>query len=211
MGVSNYTLSALKVFPPTSLIDGNLEFMEMMRYDTKQFRADSVIEKDDLLEIIKNKKSKVPQDIKKQFFEFLKKLDTSLFLKDSEDDVSEVNWKRIDNFCNLMRYSERSNERKIRWELYHQYVRGNQTISIKDVESNLKSFKIKNIEKLVQKILRDESKSGLNTNFDGKKITINHYVGDKIVSHYFVDALEEPSRRSRGELEESIIELIDEG
>ena len=211
MGVSNYALSALKVFPPTSLIDGNLEFMEMMRYDTKQFRADSVIEKDDLLEIIKNKKSKVPQDIKKQFFEFLKKLDTSLFLKDSEDDVSEVNWKRIDNFCNLMRYSERSNERKIRWELYHQYVRGNQTISIKDVESNLKSFKIKNIEKLVQKILRDESKSGLNTNFDGKKITINHYVGDKIVSHYFVDALEEPSRRSRGELEESILELIDEG
>ena len=211
MGVSNYTLMALKVFPPISLIDGNLEFMEMMRYDTKQFRSDPIIEKNDLLEIIKNKKSKIPRDIKRQFFEFLEKLDTALFLKDSDDDVSEINWKRIDNFCKLMRYSERSNERKIRWELYQQYVQGNQTIQLKDIKSNLESFKIKNIEKLVQKILRDESKSGLDTDFDGKKITINHYIGEKIVSHYFVDALEEPSRRSRGELEESILELIDEG
>lgn len=211
MGVSNHTLSALKIFPPTSLIDGNLEFMEMMRYDTKQFRADPVIEKDDLFEILKNKKGNISQGIKKNFVEFLKKMDAALFLKESGNDISEVNWKRIDNFCNLMRYAERSNERKIRWELYHQYISGKQTIDIKDVASNLKLFKIKNIEVQIQKIIRDESKSGLNTDFDGKKITINHYAGDKIVSHYFVDALEEPSRRSRGELEESILELLDEG
>lgn len=211
MGVSNYTLTALKVFSPNSLVNGDLEFMEMMRYDTKQFRAFPIVEKDDLLEIFKKKKGKISRDVKKQFSEFTKKLDASLFLKNSEDELSEVNWIRIDEFCTLMRFSERSNERKIRWELYQQYVKGNQTIHIKNVESNLKSFKIKNIEKLVSKILKNESKSGLNASFDGKKIVINHYVGDKIVSHYFADALEEPSRRSRGELEESILELIDEG
>jgi len=211
MGVSNYTITALKVFQPYSLIDGNLEFMEMMKYDTKQFRADSVIEKEDLIEIIKHKKNKIPKDIKKQFLEFLKKLDSALFLKDSGDEITEVNWKRIDEFCNLMRFSERSNERKIRWELYHQYIHGKQTIFIKDISSNLQLFKIKNIEKIVGKIIKDEAKSGFNSTFEGKKIIINHFAGDKIVAHYFLDALEEPTRRSRGELEESILKLIDEG
>jgi hypothetical protein len=210
MAVSNFTLSALKIFSPTSLIDGNLEFFEMMRYDTKQFRADPIIEKEDLLEVFKNK-NKISKELKNRFFEFLEKLDSSLFLKDSDNEISEVNWKRIDSFCNLMRYAERSNERKIRWELYQQYVKGNLSISIKDISLNLKLFKIKNIEKIIKKILHDESKSGLSTEFDGKTITINHYLGDKIISHYLIDALEEPSRRSRGELEQSILELVDEG
>ncbi|MGV7225686.1 MAG: hypothetical protein ACQ9CV_02035 [Nitrosopumilus sp.] len=211
MGVSNYTLTALKVFPPTSLLNGNLELMEFMRYDTKAFRADPIIEKDDLLEIIKQKKIKLIKNPKKQFSDFTKKLDTALLIKDSEDEISEVNWKRIDEFCYLMRFSKRSNERKIRWELYHQYIQGKQVISLKDIVSNLLVFKIKNIEKLIKKILKEESKSGFDAIFDGKKITINHFIGDKIVAHYFVDALEEHSRRSRGELEESILELVDEG
>ena len=211
MGVSNYTLTALKIFPPSSLVDGNLELMEFMRHDTKPFRADPVIEKDDLIEILKLKKIKSIKNIKKQFYDFTKKLDSALFVKNSGDDITEVNWKRIDEFCNLLRFSERSNERKIRWELYHQYVQGKQFISLKDITSNLQVFKIKNIEKLIKKILKDESKSGFDAVFDGKQITINHFIGDKIVAHYFVDALEEPSRRSRGELEEDILELIDEG
>lgn len=211
MGVSNYTLTALKVFPPTSLLDGNLEFMEFMRYDTKIFRSNPIIEKDDLFENLKQKKIKSIKNFKKPFNDFIKKLDAALFLKDYDDEITEINWKRIDEFCNLMRYAERSNERKLRWELYHQYIQGKQKISLKEIVSNLESFKIKNIEKLIRKILRDESKSGFDSSFDGKQIIINHFVGDKIVAHYLIDALEEPSRRSRGELEELILELIDEG
>ena len=66
MGVSNYTLTALKVFPPTSLVDGNLELMEFMRYDTKIFRSNPIVEKDDLMDILKQKKAK-SKNLKKQF------------------------------------------------------------------------------------------------------------------------------------------------
>ena len=53
--------------------------------------------------------------------------------------------------------------------------------------------------------------SGLDAEFDGKTFVINHEIGDKLVSHYLADAIEEPSRRSPGELEHEVLELIDEG
>ncbi len=64
---------------------------------------------------------------------------------------------------------------------------------------------------MLAKIIKVETLSGLDAEFDGKYFVIHHEKGDKIVSHYLADAIEEQSRRSPGELEKEILELIDEG
>jgi len=134
-----------------------------------------------------------------------------LFIKNSKDKITEIKWKRIDNFCSLLRLIERSDERKVRWALYYLFISGNLKISKDKLSELLKDFKIKNLEKILTKIIKTETLSGLDAEFDGENFVINHEAGDKIVSHYLADAIEEPSRRSPGELEQEILDLIDEG
>jgi len=217
MGLSSSNLLALRVYPPDSILDNTLEFFEFLKYETKSFRDETIISKNDLLDVIpksikikKIQKSK-KSEIAKKFDEFTKSLDRTLFIKNSKEKISDVKWKRIDSFCNLLRLTERSDERKIRWALYYIFSSGNLKISKDKILDLLKNFKIKNIEKTITKILKAETLSGFDAEFDGKNFVINHEVGDKLVSHYLADAIEEPSRRSPGELEQEILDLIDEG
>ncbi|MDH3617250.1 MAG: hypothetical protein OEM89_00835 [Nitrosopumilus sp.] len=217
MGLSPHNLLALRVFPPESILGESLEFFEFLRYETKSFRDEVIIPKEDLLKIIPNstkikKLSKTKKsDITKKFEEFTKTLDRILFIKNSKEEISDVKWKRIDSFCSLLRLVERSDERKVRWALYYLFCSGISKISKDKILELLKNFKIKNPDKIISKILKAETLSGLDAKFDGKTFVINHEVGDKLVSHYLADAIEEPSRRSPGELEKEILELIDEG
>ena len=215
MGLATSNLLALKVFPPSSILDMSLEFFEFLRYDTKAFRDENIVSKDDFLDAI-IKSSKIKQSVKKsqiakQFEIFTKNLDRTLFIKDTEGEVTEIKWKQIDAFCGLLRLIERSDERKVRWALYHIFLSGNVTISKDIISEMLKNFKIKNLDKILAKIIKIETLSGLDAEFDGKYFAINHEKGDKLVSHYLCDAIEEQSRRSPGELEKEILELIDEG
>ena len=217
MGLSTSNLLALRVFPPSSILDKSLEFFEFLRYETKAFRDEEVVSKDDLLDAI-SKSTKIKQiaktkktDIAKQFEEFAKNLDRALFIKNSKDEITEIKWKKIDSFCGMLRLIERSDERKVRWSLYHLFISGNLKISKDKISELLQDFKIKNLEKMLAKIIKAETLSGLDAEFDGKYFVIRHEKGDKIVSHYLADAIEEPSRRSPGELEKEILELIDEG
>lgn len=215
MGLATSNLLALRVFPPSSILDMSLEFFEFLRYDTKAFRDENIVSKDDILDAI-TKSSKIKQSVKKsqiakQFEIFAKNLDRTLFIKNTEEEVTEIKWKQIDAFCGLLRLIERSDERKVRWALYHIFLSGNLTISKDIISEMLKNFKIKNLDKILAKIIKIETLSGLDAEFDGKYFAINHEKGDKLVSHYLCDAIEEQSRRSPGELEKEILELIDEG
>ncbi|MDH3311754.1 MAG: hypothetical protein OEM28_01240 [Nitrosopumilus sp.] len=216
MGLSNSILLGLKIFPPSSINNKTLEFFEFLKYETKSFRTYDILSKDNMLDAIP-KSIKIRQtrttksQTKKLFEEFLKSLDKTLMIKNSEDDVSEIKWDEIDDFCSLLRLIERSDERKVRWALYHQYISGNLKISIDKLSGVLKEFKIKNLKKILNKILKTEKLSGLDAEFDGIIFTINHQPGDKLISRYLADAIEEPSRRSPGELEKEILSLIDEG
>ena len=217
MGLSSYNLMALRVFPPSSIVDNSLEFFEFLRYETKVFRDENILSKDSLLDVM-SKSGKAKQltktkksEIRKQFEEFTKKLDRSLFLKNSKEEMTEIKWKRIDDFCGLLRLIERSDERKVRWALYNIFISGNLRISKDKISELLKDFKIKNLDKIITKIIKEETLSGLDAVFDGKIFVINHDKGDKLVFHYLCDSIEEPSRRSPGELEKEILELIDEG
>lgn len=217
MGLTPSNLSGLRVFPPSSVANKTLEFFEFLRYETKAFRNETILSKEDLLEAI-SKSTKIKQiskmkksEIVKRFDDFTKELDRTLFIKNSKDEVSDIKWKRIDSFCGLLRLVERSDERKVRWALYHLYASGNSKIPKDKISQLLSDFKIKNLDKILTKIIKVETLSGLDAVYDGKYFVINHEKDDKIVPHYLSDAIEEPSRRSPGELEEEILELIDEG
>ncbi len=216
MGLSNQYLNALRVFPPDSILNRSLEFFEFLKYDTKQFRHENIVSKDGLLESlgksskIKKSKSKKPS-LEKEFDNFLDTLDRTLFVKNADDEISEVKWKSIDDFCGLLRLIERSDERKVRWGLYFIFRTGTTKIPISKISTLLKDFKIKNLEKTIVKILKSEKLSGLDAELDKKNLVINHDKNDKLVYHYLADAIEESSRRSPGELEEEILKLIDEG
>ena len=217
MGLSTSNLSGLRVFPPASVTNRTLEFFEFLRYETKAYRDDDILLKRDLLDTIpKSTKIKQVSKIKKSeiirlFEEFTKDLDRTLFLKNSKDEMSDIKWKRIDSFCSLLRLIERSDERKVRWALYHLFATGMLKIQKEKITELLKDFQIKNLDKILAKIIKVETLSGLDAQYDGKVFVINHEKDDKIVSHYLSDAIEEPSRRSPGELEKEILELIDEG
>ena len=217
MGLSTSNLAGLRIFPPVSILGRSLEFFEFLKYETKPYRDENILSKDDTLDAI-SKSTKIKQvskikksDIAKQFEEFAKNLDRTLFIKNSKDEMSDIKWKRIDNFCGLLRFIERSDERKVRWALYHLFTTGMLKIPKDKLSELLKDFKIKNLDKILAKIIKAETLSGLDAQYDGKIFTINHEKDDKIVSHYLADAIEEPSRRSPGDLEEEILELIDEG
>ena len=217
MGLSTSNLSGLRVFPPASVTNRTLEFFEFLRYETKAYRDDDVLLKRDLLNAIpKSTKIKQVSKIKKSelaklFEEFTKDLDRTLFIKNSKDKILDIKWKRIDSFCSLLRLIERSDERKVRWALYHLFASGMLKIPKEKISGLLKDFQIKNLDKILTKIIKVETLSGLDGQYDGKNLIINHGKDDKIVPHYLSDAIEEPSRRSPGELEEEILELIDEG
>ena len=217
MGLSIYNLYGLRVFPPISITNRNLEFFEFLRYETKTYRNEDILLKKDLLDVI-SKSTKIKQvskikktEMAKLFEDFTKNLDRTLFVKDSKDEISDIKWKRIDGFCSLLRLIERSDERKIRWALYHLFASGMLKIPKTKITELLKDFQIKNMDKILVKIIKAETLSGLDARYDGKVFSINHKKDDEIVAHYLSDAIEEPSRRSPGELEEEILKLIDEG
>ena len=217
MGLSSSNFSGLRVFPPSSILERTLEFFEFLRYETKELRDETLLSKEDLLTSI-SKSTKIKQvskmkksQITKLFDDFTKELDRTLFIKNSKDDVSDIKWKRIDDFCGLLRLIERSDERKVRWALYYLYASGDVNISKDSLSELLNGFKIKNLDKILTKIIKVETLSGLDAVYDGKHFVINHEKNDKIVPHYLSDAIEEPSRRSPGDLEEEVLDLIDEG
>ena len=217
MGLSNSNLLALKVFPPSSLLGRGLQFFEFLKYETKSFRDETILSKGELIDamLLGTKVKKIPKSKKnsllKEFNEFTKDLDRALLVKNSSDEISEIKWERIDNFCSLLRIIERSDERKIRWALHYIFNSGSLKIHKEKISELLEEFKIKNLDKILKKIIKSETISGLDAEYDEKIFSINHEKEDKIVSHYLADAIEEPSRRSPGELEKEILELIDEG
>ena len=216
MGLSAHNLLGLKVFPPSSLLDESLSFFEFLKYDAKGFRDQNIVLKSELIESFlndgKRKQQKLKKnEIRKKFDEFAKNLDRTLYAKNSEDELSDIVWKRIDGFCSLLRLIERSDERKIRWALFYLFSGGSQKIVVNDISNLLADFKLKNIGKTLNKIIKVETLSGLDASFDDETFNINHEIADKLVGHYLADAIDEPSRRSPGELQQEILELIDEG
>ena len=220
MGLSKSSLIGLKIFEPSSIVSNDLDFLETLKFETQDIRVQDFLEKGDFMELFLNRiksvkpKKPIPSQkpaLKKVIDNFCKKLDKTLLVKNDEYALTEVKWERIDEFCNILRRIERSEERKVRWAIYYLWRSGKSKILIKEICALLGDFKIKNISKIIKKIQKTELSSGLLSEFDGKVFKINHELDDKLVWHYLADEIEEASRRSPGEIEKEILELIDEG
>lgn len=212
-------MNALYAFEPISITENSLDFLETLKFETQDLRKYDSMTKEELLNrIVKRSKTIKPKkplgskiQNRKLLNDFSKKLDSTIMIKDTDDEITNIKWDEVDEFCNLLRRVERSNERKVRWAIYY-ILRNHKTkISLAEIKSLLKNFKISNVEKHIQKIIKKENMSGLDATFDGKVLQVNHDPDEKIVWHYLVDEIEEASRRSPGKIEEDILELIDEG
>lgn len=220
MALSKSSLSGLKVFPPSTIQNNDLDLLETLKFETSDLRKQDYLDKEILLERFLNRansvKPKKPisskkSDLEKSVESFCKKLDKTLMIKNENSSLNDIKWDRLDDFCNILRKIERSDERIVRWALYYLWRLGKSKISVKEVLEILADFQKKDIPKIIRKIIKDETSSGLLAEFDGKVLQINHEIDDNLVWHYLGDEIEESSRRSPGEIEKEILELVDEG
>lgn len=219
MGISKSSLVGLKIFSPASIQNNDLDFLETLKFETSDLRSQDQITKKDFLERFLNRaesvKPKKPLPAKSKLNdlleEFCKKLEKTLMVKNDDFSLYDIKWERIDEFCNFLRRIERSDERKIRWVLYYLWRMGKTTITVKEIIQTLDDLQIKDVQKIIRKILKKETATGFVAEFDDSTLRINHDVNDKIVWHYLADEIEESFRRSPGEIEKEILELIDEG
>jgi len=213
MALSSSVLNALKKTEPDLLHSLHFSFFEFMKYDTDDLRNERIILKKDLVERFKNserqKNMKHSKALLADFSAFSKILSDLRLAEDDENTLEAIKWEKITDICNILRKIESSDEKKVRWALLHLVAKGNKEIQIDAVKKLLKNFKISNIDRTLQKILKTEINSGLTVNFDNKRIFIESE--EKLTEHYIADAIEEKSRRSPGEIEKDILELLDEG
>lgn len=219
MGLSNSNLQALKNFPPNSLSGAPLVFLEFLKYETEDIQHEKILSKNVILDRFIQTAEKSTRfsgkiskkEIEQEFNEFVNVLDRILIVKDEDEVISEIDWQSLISICDLFRLIEKSDERKIRWAIFYLFKQGKLTISLDDIANSLKDFKISKLDKKIKKIICTEANTGLIASFDGKQIVISHELDDKLVDHYLADAIEEPARRSKGELEQAILKLLDEG
>lgn len=220
MGLSKSALLGLKIFPPHSIHTNDLDFLETLKFGTNDLRNEESIDKEVFLQrFVERTKSVKPKialpekksSQKKLLEEFCKILDKTLMIKNNDSLLNEIKWEQIDEFCNMLRKIERSDDRKVRWALYYLWRLGKTEISTKEINKLLTDFKSKKLPKIIKKILKRETGSGFVAEFDENRLKINHQIDDKLVWHYLGDEIGESSRRSPGEIEKEILELIDEG
>jgi hypothetical protein len=213
MALSSSVLSALKKLEPDILNSSFFSFFEFMKYDTDDLRNERIILKKDLVERFKNserqKNVKPSKTLMSDFLEFAKVLDSLRLAEDEGNTLEAIKWAKITEICNILRKIESSDEKKVRWSLLYLLAKSGKEIPVKDVKELLKNFKISNIDRALHKIIKAEINSGLTVTFDSEKISLESE--EKLAEHYVADAIEEKSRRSPGEIEQDVLELLDEG
>jgi len=184
-----------------------------MKYDTDDLRNERIILKKELVERFKNserqKNVKPSKSLLSDFYEFSKILSRLRLAEDDGNTLESIKWEKITEICNILRKIESSDEKKVRWALLYLLAKGGKEIRINEIKTLLKNFKISNIDRALQKIIKTEINSGLTVSLDDKKISIESE--EKLAEHYIADAIEEKSRRSPGEIEKDVLELLDEG
>ena len=213
MALSSSVLIALKKLEPNLLNSPHFSFFEFMKYDTDDLRNEQILLKKDLIERFKNserqKNTKPSKTLQRDFYDFSKILSELRLAEDGGDTLESIKWEKITDICNILRKIESSDEKKVRWALLHLLAKGNREIKTNEIKSLLKNFKISSIDRALQKIIKTEINSGLTVDFDDEKISIESE--EKLAEHYVADAIEEKSRRSPGEIEKDVLELLDEG
>ena len=213
MVLSSSVMTALKAIEPNALNTSSFSFFEFLKYETDELRNERILLKKDLIERFKNserqKNVKFSNSLIDEFYEFSKTLSKLRLADDSGDVLEDIKWEKITNICNILRKIESSDEKKVRWAILYLLSKEKKEIHIDEIKKLLEKFDAVNIEKAIQKIIKIETASGLIASFDGKDLVLD--TEQKLAEHYIADAIEEKSRRSPGEIEKDVLELLDEG
>jgi len=191
-----------------------------MEDNMKELLSEPILERNKLLEKFynhfkeyhsKKELENKRDDITKAFNYLIKKLHSIPLLRDNGEFITDIKWEKFVEFYHLLRHIKKSDERKIRWAIFNIFSSGKQNITIKELNSSLEGLEISNLENMIKKIFEEAKFEGMNGSFDGSQIIINHKTSDDNIAHYLVEAVEYVSRRSPGELENGILNLLDEG
>src|SRR6185312_4471811 len=220
MGISKANVLALGSLPPHVMSEPYYDFFQFLDSESTLLLKVPIIERSQLLEqfyqVLKEYYTKKEfenkkDSIKKSYDYLLKKLHSISFLRDDEQFVSEIKLDKLREFYSLIKHIKKSDERKIRWAIFNLFSSGKRSISLKELKTSLAEFKISNLERMINKIIQQASVDGLNIILKNEMITIDHKITDENVVHHLVEHVEYVSRRSRGELEQQILDLLDEG
>ncbi|MDH5418322.1 MAG: hypothetical protein OEW86_10125, partial [Nitrosopumilus sp.] len=159
MALSSSMMAALKLLEPNILNLPIFSFFEFFKYDLDDLRNEKLILKKDLIErykkSVRQKTNVYSNTLKNDFHAFTKILDTLSLVSDSKDILEDIEWEKITEICNILRKIETSNEKKIRWALLFLLSKGN-PIQIDDLKQLVRNFKISNVERLLEKIIKTE-------------------------------------------------------
>lgn len=219
MSLSDDNALALRVFPPSTLLEPYLDFLQFLAWSEDDI-TESLIEEKTLIDnfykfsldladdktSFKNKKSLFSSTAK----EIIKKLYNIGFLGYSNGYVSDIDWNKIEDFYHLLKHVEKSEERKVKWALYYGSENKNLKSSenkLQRIETLLEGLNVSNYKKIVGKIMKSKMssiKADLELLSDLKPMNKN-------IFRKYIDDLEWTSRRSPRELDSEILELLDEG
>lgn len=220
MGLSENNAIALRVFPPTVLKRPYLDFFQFMAWSEEDL-PDFIIEEKTLID--KFYKFCLEYDEEENYFknkkpllkttanEIIPKLGNIGFLGYHNNTIQDINWHKLGEFYHLLKHIEKSDERKVKWALYHYFEnkRGKKPDKpLEDLENLVNTLNVKNSRKIISKILKSKMSDTsvyLDTIMD-PDIPLR-----KSAHRYIVDDLDFTSRRSPKELDAEILDLLDEG
>lgn len=220
MAISDANVIALRTFPPSILHEPYIDFFEYLSDNAKQIMQDPIIDKTKLLDIFldyckegssKKEFENKKDEIKKGYHYLTKKLHSIPFLRDDGQFISEIKWDKLIEFYKLLKHIKKSDERKIRWAIFNLFSSGKKKILLKELENSLSKLQISNLEKMVNKIIQESSSDGMKIMLKEDVIIIDHDLNDENVIHNLIEHVEYISRRSRGELEQQILDTLDKG
>lgn len=219
MGLSENSVIALRVFPPSILQRPYLDFFQFLAWSEDDL-PDFLIEEKTLIDKFykfclefdeenqfKNKKPLITSTAK----EIIAKLANIGFLGYLNNTIQDINWQRLEEFYHLLKHIEKSDERKVKWALYHylENKRGKKPENpLGDLENLINTLNVKNFRKILSKILKSKKSD---TSAYLKTLMDPDIPLRKSAHRYLIDDLDFPSRRSPKELDAEILDLLDEG
>lgn len=219
MVLSYKTDLALRVLPPTILLESYYGFITTLVDLGEELEEEPIIRREKLLQshidFLKDTNAKITKAKLNQIAdEIIKKLH-NLMWTNTGTEIVEIDWEHVKDFYRLLKFIKKSDERKIMWAIYHLFFQNGKKILLSKLNELLVPLDVSNIDKHLKKIVEDSRSDGMDVLLDDKSIQINHDKTKKedikIVKQNLADQLEYYTRRSRRSLEQEILDLLDNG
>lgn len=186
MGLTPKVDLALKVLPPTIILEPYFDVLMFLNISDK-LQNDPIIDKkklqEDFFKFLKdyftNKELLRRKKELQQAFNDVTKRCNSIFWNESEIAITNVDWENYSKFYNIINHIKKAEKRTIQWAIYYLFNKENKKISVVKLKELIKEFKIKNVETIIKKLIKDLKSEGLKISLVKSQIIIDHNKEDK--------------------------------